>query len=72
MDTIRMTRKDAERFKPFEAKIDSVVWDKGTHIGSNFGRFGWNWDLILYRGKYYVAGHRSFPKTFGMYKGRQR
>ena len=67
---IEMTRKDAEKFKPRFAEYGaSVPWIKGEHIGFNTGKYGWNWDLILYRGKYYVAGYRNFPKTFGEYRG---
>ena len=64
-----ITRKEAEKFKPRMAKIDSVPDLKGKHIAYNKGLYGWNWDLIEYRGRYYVAGYRSFPKTFGEYKG---
>lgn len=67
---IKMTRKEAERFKPAFAEYgSSKPWNEGEHIAYNAGVYGWNWDLILYRGKYYVAGYRSFPKTFGKYKG---
>lgn len=64
-----ITRKEAERFKPRMAKIGSVPDLKGKHIAYNKGLYGWNWDLIEYRGRYYVAGYRSFPKTYGKYKG---
>ena len=67
---VKMTRKEAEKFKPSFAEYGiSKPWKEGKHIAYNSGVYGWNWDLILYRGRYYVAGYRSFPKTFGEYKG---
>lgn len=66
----KISRKQAEAFKPKFAEYGtSVPWNKGEHIAYNSGMYGWNWDLILYRGNYYVAGYRNFPKTFGEYKG---
>lgn len=66
---VRMTKAEAESYHPRLAKIGSTPDFKGKHIGYNSGMYGWNWDLIEYRGRYYVAGYRSFPKTFGEYKG---
>lgn len=61
----QITRKDAERYRPKKAPYGAgPVWEKGEHIGYNAGLYGWNWDLIEYQGQYYVAGYRSFPKTF--------
>lgn len=66
----QITRKEAEKYKPRYAEYgNGPVWNKGEHIAYNAGVYGWNWDLILYRGRYYVAGYRSFPKTFGEYRG---
>lgn len=65
----KISRKDAEKYKPIYAKYGSgEVWEKGEHIAYNSGIYGWNWDLIEYNGKFYVAGYRSFPKTFGEVK----
>lgn len=38
------------------------MWSKGEHIAYNAGYYGWNWDLIKYRGKYYISGYRNYPK----------
>ena len=65
----KITRKEAEKFKPRYCKLSDKPVDKGKAIAYNSGVYGWNWDLIEYRGRYYVAGYRSFPKTFGEYKG---
>lgn len=68
-DKVEMSRKQAERFKPSLAEYGhGPVWEKGKHIAYNKGIYGWNWDLIQYRGRFYVAGYRNFPKTFGEYK----
>ena len=65
----KITRKEAERYKPKWAEYGSgPVWNKGDHIAYNSGVYGWNWDLIKYNGEYYVAGYRSFPKIWGKYK----
>ena len=65
----KITRKQAEKYKPRFCQIGSKPEVKGDHIAYNNGIYGWNWDLIEYRGRYYVAGYRSFPKLFGEYKG---
>lgn len=65
----KITRKQAEKYKPRFCQIGSKPEVKGDHIAYNTGTYGWNWDLIEYRGRYYVAGYRSFPKMFGEYKG---
>lgn len=62
----RISRKDAERFRPiFIHYAQEPMWTKGDHIAYNAGTYGWNWDLIEYRGKFYVSGYRNFPKTYG-------
>ena len=67
---VKITRKEAEAYRPIFAHYAvEPLWSKGEHVAYNAGVYGWNWDLIRYRGKYYVSGYRSFPKTFGKYKG---
>lgn len=66
----QITREEAEKYKPRLAKpSDDKIELHGKRIAYNSGKYGWNWDLILYRGKYYVVGYRNFPKTYGKYKG---
>lgn len=66
----KITRKEAEWYKPIAARYcQEPMWSKGEHIAYNSGYYGWNWDLIKYRGKYYISGYRNYPKTFGEYKG---
>ena len=65
----KMTKWDAESYKPRKCKVNEPPATKGKRIGYNSGLYGWNWDLVEYRGRYYVYGYRSFPKTFGEYKG---
>lgn len=66
---VELTRKDAEKFKPLECKINEAPAEKGIDIGYNHGKVGWNWSLVKYKGRYYVYGYRNFPKTYGKYKG---
>lgn len=65
----QISRKEAETYRPKMCKVNEKPARYGETIGYNAGIYGWNWDLVLYRGKYYVWGYRSFPKTFGRYTG---
>ena len=66
----RITKKEAEKFDPTWIPYAlEPMWSKGDHIAYNKGAYGWNWDLILYKGEYYVSGYRSFPKTKKKYLG---
>lgn len=65
----QISRKDAEKFKPRKCEVNDKPATVGKRIGYNSGMYGWNWDLVVYRGKYYVYGYRNFPKTYGKYKG---
>lgn len=62
---VEITRKQAEDlFNPIGAGYgEDPYWSKGEHIAYNKGLYGWNWDIIKYRGKFYVAGYRNYPKT---------
>ena len=63
------SKKEAEIFKPRMCGENDKPAREGVRIGVNRGLYGWNWSLMLYRGKYYVYGYRNFPKTYGKYKG---
>ena len=66
----KISRKEAEKYQPRFAEYgSSKPWIEGDHVAYNAGVYGWNWDLIFYRGRFYVAGYRSFPKTVGRYEG---
>ena len=59
---VKMSRSDAKAFHPTKVRYaQEPMWSKGEHIGYNSGVNGWNWDLIKYRGKYYVSGYRNLP-----------
>ena len=65
-DKAEITRKQAEHlFKPLigAGYCEDPIWSKGEHIAYNRGMYGWNWDIIKYKGKFYVAGYRKYPKT---------
>ena len=59
----KCTRAEAEMFDPIAISYaQEPMWSKGDHIAYNAGYYGWNWDLIKYKGKYYISGYRSYPK----------
>lgn len=60
----KITRKEAEELNPIAISYcQEPMWSKGDHVAYNSGYYGWNWDLIKYRGRYYVSGYRNYPKT---------
>lgn len=67
----QITKKEAEEFSPILIGYgEEPYWSQGDHIAYNKGAYGWNWDLIKYKGKYYVGGYGNFPKTVGKTKRR--
>lgn len=75
MHKAKMTNKDLIRYEPVliqiaGSKTERNIWEKGDHIGYNSGIYGWNWDLIRYRGRYYVAGYRGIPSSIPKYKSK--
>ena len=72
-EKLKITRKEAESFRPIETMYcQEPMWSKGEHIAYNSGYYGWNWDLIKYRGKYYISGYRNYPKCVSRYRPKKK
>lgn len=63
---VKFTRKQAMALNPHkmpycgEIEEEKEAWNKGNHFGYNSGVYGWNFDLIEYKGKIYISGYRNY------------